>query len=84
MSLWLFDFDNLAVADRCFVLVYADAILAWISPLASVRVVNLKVRKDCRHCIIIGRASVLHRYGECLFGRVTLLTVTIMAKYGLP
>lgn len=73
MALYLFDFDNLAVVGRRFILVDAYAVFDGIGPLASIRVVNLKVRNNCLHCILRMWASVLHRDDKCLFGRVTLI-----------
>ena len=73
MALYLFDFDNLAVVGRRFVLVDAYAVFDGIGQIASIRVVNLKVRNNCLHCMLTVWASVLHRDYKCLFGRVTLI-----------
>lgn len=73
MSLWLFDFDNLAVAGRCFVLIYANAVKCRALLQNVVRIIDPEALYYCRRYVLIVRAAVLHWYEKCLFRRVTLI-----------
>lgn len=73
MALYLFDFDNLAVAGRCFVLIYANAVKCRALLHNVVRIIDPEALYYCLHCILRMWAPVLHRYDKCLFGRVTLI-----------
>lgn len=73
MSLWLFDFDNLAIFNLRCVLIDAYAVITWIIPLAPIWVADIVLLYDRIHYIVRGWIALLHRYDKCLFGRVTLI-----------